>query len=315
MKINLVKNKLTQKASRNQTITLTAKEVSHYTSFAVSLKKKANIEDVLDKVIYGDSFKAIDRLPDACVDLIVVDPPYNLTKDFSKTTFKEMDSQEYKNWLDEWVSKLPRILKENASIYICSDWKTSILIPEIVGKYFHLQNRISWEREKGRGAKNNWKNCLEDIWFFTKSKDYKFNLDSVKVLKKVIAPYKDASGKPKDWEEGEDSKVRYTHPSNVWTDISIPFWSMPENTPHPTQKPEKLIAKVILASSDEGDVVFDPFLGSGTTAVVAKKLNRRFIGIEREKEYVAYALNRLEKANEITKIQGYEDGVFKSRNS
>ena len=90
---------------------------------------------------------------------------------------------------------------------------------------------------------------------------------------------------------------------------------MPENTPHPTQKPEKLIAKLILASSNEGDVVFDPFLGSGTTAVVAKKLGRHYIGIEKEKEYVAYAEFRLEQAERNKEIQGYENGVFKSRNA
>ena len=109
-------------------------------------------------------------------------------------------------------------------------------------------------------------------------------------------------------------KFRLTAPSNIWTDISIPFWSMSENTPHPTQKPEKLIAKLILASSHEGDVVFDPFCGSGTTAVTAKKLRRHFIGIEREKEYVAYALKRLENAETDKSIQGYENGVFKYRN-
>jgi site-specific DNA-methyltransferase (adenine-specific) len=109
--------------------------------------------------------------------------------------------------------------------------------------------------------------------------------------------------------------MRLTHPSNVWTDISVPFWSMSENTPHPTQKPEKLIAKLILASSDEGDVVFDPFLGSGTTAVTAKKLNRHFVGIEKEKEYVALALKRLALADKNKQIQGFDDGVFKPRNA
>ncbi|MBR1948362.1 MAG: site-specific DNA-methyltransferase, partial [Alphaproteobacteria bacterium] len=181
-------------------------------------------------------------------------------------------------------------------------------------KYFILQNRISWEREKGRGAQNNWKNCLEDIWFFTKSKDYKFYLDRVKILREVIAPYRNTEGNPKDWFEKGNKKMRLTHPSNIWTDISVPFWSMSENTDHPTQKPEKLIAKLILASSDENDVIFDPFLGSGTTAVVAKKLNRRFVGIEKEKEYVALALTRLEMAEENPQIQGFEDGVFKPRN-
>jgi site-specific DNA-methyltransferase (adenine-specific) len=142
----------------------------------------------------------------------------------------------------------------------------------------------------------------------------KYNIDNVKILRPVIAPYRDSKGIPKDWFEQDQKKMRLTHPSNIWTDISIPFWSMSENTNHPTQKPEKLIAKLILASSDEGDVVFDPFLGSGTTAVVAKKLKRQFIGIEKEKEYVATALKRLEFAEKHPQIQGFEDGVFKPRN-
>ncbi|MBP3347452.1 MAG: site-specific DNA-methyltransferase, partial [Clostridia bacterium] len=98
-------------------------------------------------------------------------------------------------------------------------------------------------------------------------------------------------------------------------DISVPYWSMAENTPHPTQKPEKLLAKLILASSNEGDVVFDPFLGSGTTAVTAKKLKRHFVGVELDGEYCAMAQKRLEMAEEDKSIQGYTDGVFWERNT
>lgn len=90
---------------------------------------------------------------------------------------------------------------------------------------------------------------------------------------------------------------------------------MAENTEHPTQKPEKLLAKLILASSNENDMVFDPFVGSGTTAVTAYKLNRRFLGIERERKYVALTMKRLELAIENKQIQGYKNGIFKSRNS
>lgn len=302
------------KAPRNKTIKLTPKDISLLSKQAVKLDSKASLNAVLDHVIWQDAFKVLDKLPDACVDLMIVDPPYNLTKIFGQSTFKEMKNDDYGKWLDKWLKKTVRLLKENASIYICSDWKTSIAVPYIAGRYFILQNRISWEREKGRGAKNNWKNCLEDIWFFTKSKDYKFNLDKVKILRPVIAPYRNTQGAPKDWFEKDNQKLRLTHPSNIWTDISVPFWSMSENTDHPTQKPEKLIAKLILASSDEGDVVFDPFLGSGTTAVTAKKLNRHFIGIEKEKEYAALALKRLEMAETNTEIQGFEDGIFKPRN-
>lgn len=303
------------KAPRNRTIELSARQISSLVKRAIKLSKKANIEEITNKIIWQDSFRALNHIPDKCVDLVIVDPPYNLTKVFSNKQFKQMDIKEYQKWLDRWLKKVSKILKDNGSIYICSDWKTSLAIPQVAQKYFILQNRISWEREKGRGALNNWKNCLEDIWFFTKSEKYTFNLDNVKILRPVIAPYRDTKGKPKDWQENEEgNKYRLTHPSNVWTDISIPFWSMPENTPHPTQKPEKLIAKLILASSNEQDLVFDPFLGSGTTAVTAKKLNRKYLGIEREKEYVAYSEYRLEKADEDKTIQGYENGVFKLRN-
>ncbi len=112
----------------------------------------------------------------------------------------------------------------------------------------------------------------------------------------MLAPYK-IDGVPKDWEETENGNFRLTHPSNIWTDLTIPYWSMPENTDHPTQKPEIIIQrKLFSASSDEGDVVFDPFLGSGTTSVVAKKLGRNFIGIEKNLEYCCLAEKRLELA-------------------
>ena len=304
-------------APRNKTIFLSDEEIEHYSSRAITLKGKAKTSDILDKTIYQDTFDALPNLPANFADLVIVDPPYNLTKKFGTKEFKSMDWNEYKKWMDKWLAEVFISLKPNGTLYICSDWNTSIAIPEIAGKYFLLKNRITWEREKGRSAGNNWKNCIEDIWFFTKSPEYTFNLDAVKLKRPVLAPYKDDEGKPKDWQEDNEDdgkKYRLTAPSNLWTDISIPFWSMAENTPHPTQKPEKLIAKLILASSNEGDVVFDPFLGSGTTSVTAFKLNRHFVGIEREKEYVAIAEKRLEMATENKTIQGYENGVFKLRN-
>lgn len=303
-------------APRNKTIFLSQEEIELYSSRSITLEKKAKIQDILDKTIYQDTFDALTYLPANFADLVVVDPPYNLTKKFGTKEFKSMDWNEYKKWMDKWLAEVFISLKPNGTLYICSDWNTSIAIPEIAGKYFLLKNRITWEREKGRSSGNNWKNCIEDIWFFTKSPEYTFNLDAVKLKRPVLAPYKDEHGIPKDWQEDDEEnnqKYRLTAPSNLWTDISIPFWSMAENTPHPTQKPEKLIAKLILASSNEGDVVFDPFLGSGTTSVTAKKLNRHYVGIEREKEYVALAEKRLEMADENKTIQGYEDGVFKLR--
>ncbi len=178
-----------------------------------------------------------------------------------------------------------------------------------------MQNRITFEREKGRGAKSNWKNCSEDIWFCTLSDDYYFDVEAVKMKRKVMAPYKNEGGKPKDWEEHQGGKYRIIHPSNIWTGITIPFWSMPENIDHPTKKPEKLLAKIILASSKPNDVVLDPFLGSGSTSVVAKKLGRRYVGIEIDKLYCCLAEKRLENACQEKTIQGYADGVFWERNT
>ena len=156
---------------------------------------------------------------------------------------------------------------------------------------------------------------MEDIWFAVKDPhNYYFDVESVKQRRRVLAPYR-INGEPKDWEATEEGNYRLTYPSNFWDDISIPFWSMPENTDHPTQKPEKLYAKLILASSREDDVVFDPFMGSGTAAVVAKKLGRRYLGIEINEEYCLWAAKRLHMAEENTEIQGYTDGIFWERNS
>jgi site-specific DNA-methyltransferase (adenine-specific) len=157
--------------------------------------------------------------------------------------------------------------------------------------------------------------CSEDIWFFSVSDDYYFDVDSVMLKRQVIAPYTDSNGKPKDWIESDDGRFRITHPSNLWTDLTVPYWSMPENTDHPTQKPEKLLAKIILASSKSGDLVFDPFNGSGTTTVVAKKLGRHYLGVESEEIYCCYAQKRLDLADENRTIQGYADGVFWERNT
>ena len=137
---------------------------------------------------------------------------------------------------------------------------------------------------------------------------------NVKQKRKVIAPYKE-NGKPKDWTESEDGNFRITYPSNFWDDISIPFWSMPENTDHPTQKSEKLLAKLILASSKPDDLVFDPFVGSGTTCVAAKKLGRRYLGVEIDEEYCLWGAKRLLQAETDSEIQGYSGGYFWERNS
>jgi site-specific DNA-methyltransferase (adenine-specific) len=307
--------KVKQRAPRNRTLTINPEESADLLNETISIKEIANLEQIENKVIYQDLFACIDYLPDQFIDLLIVDPPYNMHKKFGENRFSKTSNGLYEEWLDSWISKIKRCLKTNASIYVCCDWQSSKAVQTVLEKYFIVKNRITWEREKGRGANANWKNCSEDIWFCTVSNDYYFNVDGVKLKRKVIAPYRHVSGEPKDWEETEQGNYRLTHPSNLWTDISIPFWSMPENTDHPTQKPEKLIAKLILASSKDGDFVFDPFLGSGTTCVVAKKLQRRYAGIEQEAEYCQMAIKRLQRAASDMTIQGYHDGYFWERNS
>lgn len=260
-------------------------------------------------------FEALQHLPDCAVDLLFADPPYNLAKSFNRWRFRQTSVDTYEAWLDSWIAQTVRLLKPAASIYICGDWRSSAAIHRVGARYFNVQNRITWEREKGRGAKDNWKNCAEDIWFFTMSNRYTFNLENVMLKRQVITPYTDEEGAPRSWSAEPGGRFRLTHPSNLWTDTTVPFWSMPENTQHPTQKPEKLLAKIILASTNEGDLVLDPFLGSGTTSVVARKLKRHFVGIELDETYCCLAEKRLAAATHDTSIQGYADGVFWERNT
>ena len=308
----MTKNK---RASRNQTLDLGDKEKTLFSKKLVRLKGPQKVESLLNKTIHADIFQALPHLPLKFVDLLFIDPPYNINKRFRSGHFKKMENADYGAWIDSWLDPLAGTLKDTASVYICCDWRSSAAVQLAASKYFKILNRITWEREKGRGAKSNWKNAVEDIWFCTMSDKYTFNLDTVKQMRRVIAPYKDENGKPKDWVKSKKGDFRLTHPSNLWTDITVPFWSMPENTDHPTQKPEKLLAKIILASSNAGDVVLDPFSGSGTTSVVAKKLGRNYVGIEIDEMYCCLGEKRLALAENDKRIQGYADGVFWARNS
>ena len=304
-----------RRAPRNRTITLDDGELAALAQRLVRLEGPVHAEALIGRTVCQDLLDALPHLPSGFVDLLIVDPPYNLDKSFNANAFKSRSEQRYAEWIDSWLEPLRRVLKPTASIYICCDWRCSSAIQQVGGRYFSIQNRITWEREKGRGALRNWKSCSEDIWFFTASGEYTFNVDAVKLKRRVIAPYTADDGKPKDWERTASGGFRLTHPSNLWTDISVPFWSMPENTDHPTQKPEKLIAKLVLASSNPGDVILDPFLGSGTTSVVAKKLGRSYVGIEMDEAYCCLAEKRLGLADQDDRIQGYHDGVFWERNT
>ena len=298
------------RALNNRTITIEDDERERLSALV-----SRNFTGSIDSIICADLLNVIDSIPDEIADLIIIDPPYNLDKDFNGNKFRAMSNAEYIEYLHTWFHKVCRKLKPDGSMYVCGDWRCTAALQLVMEEELHLLNRITWQREKGRGAKNNWKNGMEDIWFGVKDKNnYYFDIEAVKMKRRVLAPYR-VDGVAKDWTENEAGRFRLTCPSNFWDDISVPFWSMPENTDHPTQKPEKLYAKLILASTQEGDVVFDPFAGSGTAAVVAAKLGRHYLGVEINEEYCLLAAKRLLLAQSNKSIQGYSDGAVWERNS
>ncbi|MBF2075624.1 MAG: site-specific DNA-methyltransferase [Synechococcales cyanobacterium C42_A2020_086] len=311
--MNLSVNK--PRAPRNRTLTLSEPELHYYQSRLQKLSGPVPPEQLLNQTVHQDLFEILDWLPSCFVDLLFIDPPYNLSKSFGATSFRGRSIADYRAWLETWLPRLLKILKPTASVYICGDWRSAAAIHLVAEQHLIVRNCITWEREKGRGAKANWKNCSEQIWFCTVSQQYTFNVDAVKLKRRVIAPYTDTHGNPKDWQRTSHGNYRLTYPSNLWTDLTVPFWSMPENTDHPTQKPEKLLAKIILASSNPGDVVFDPFVGAGTTSVVAQKTGRRYVGIDINATYCCLTEKRLDLAAADASIQGYAEGVFWERNS
>ena len=278
------------RSPRNKTLELSNEE----SRGRIKLLPKKEVTSITSGIYSGDVEEGLRVLPSTYFDLVIADPPYNYGIDFGNESDRRTDA-DYSQWVKAWVPSVVRVMKANASLYVCCGWEFSGLYQQAIKDAgLSIVNRITWKRDKGRGAKRNWKQNMEDIWFAVRdANDYTFNLDHVKVRKKVIAPYRE-NGVAKDWQRDEDGEAfRMTHPSNIWVDLTVPFWSMPENTPHPTQKPEALAERIILASSKPGDRVLDLFSGSGTASVVAKRLGREFVGIEMNPEYVRFAMKRL----------------------
>ena len=164
------------KSVRNKTIDFTAKDGEEY------LKRCVKAEDYrgeTDKTVLGDAFLGLKSVNDGSVDLLIVDPPYNLRKDFGGNEFKKLSFEGYAEYTEKWIAAVKPKLKPTASVYVCCDWESSLIIGEILARHFILRNRITWQREKGRGASKNWKNSMEDVFFATVGKDYVFNLDAV----------------------------------------------------------------------------------------------------------------------------------------
>ena len=202
--------KTVERAGRNRTLILEDNERSilpEYTSVFIPQLNKSQKQELLsfknikNKTIFGNLFEILDYLPKEFADLIIIDPPYNLSKNFNGFKFNAQDSKEYLNYLREWFPKIVRLLKPNGSLYLCGDWKCTAELNIVMREHLTVINRITWQREKGRGASANWKNGMEDIWFGVKDPcNYFFNVDAVKVKRRVLAPYKE-DGKPKDRSE------------------------------------------------------------------------------------------------------------------
>lgn len=226
------------------------------------------MKQYLNKIICGDCLKVMKELPDKSVDLVLTDPPYGIKYDkWDKLNLK-------------WIEETNRILKENGSMWCFCGWSNVLIIKQELEKYFKLKNWIIWDRIKGRGAKYNFVSTREDILWLTKSDNYVFNKQSSNIKKKTGGM-------------GLKNRDEYRKLSNVWTDISpIVPWSK-EKIEHPTQKPIELLERIIKISSNENDLILDPFLGSGTTAVACKHLKRNYIGIEINPKYCEIAKQRL----------------------
>ena len=303
-----------ERASMNRTITLSDDERKTYQDYISD-----HFELNENSVICGDFAKINNQIPDEYFDLILLDPPYNLTKKYGENIFKSMTDAEYIEYILFIFKECLKKLKPSGTMYVCGDWKTSYLQRKALEHCENemlcdVINRITWARDKGRGSEKNWKNNIEDIYMVVKSKDqYTFNINDVKIRKTVLATYRDKNGNNKDWEETDEGKFRMTYPSNIWFDITVPFWSMAENTDHPAQKSEKLYAKLILASSNKGDNIYEPFAGVFTGCVTAAKLGRNWVGVEFENEYCLLGQKRLVLAEVNKNIQGYEDGIFRDK--
>jgi len=178
----------TERAPRNRTIVLNERDEQALSPALSMLSSDAEPAALVNRVFNQDIFKALPYLPTRFVDLLILDPPYNLAKDFNGRSFQKQSFEEYTQWMKAWFVPLSRVLKPTASVYVCGDWLTSASILQVLQERFVIHNRITWEREKGRGAKTNWKNCSEDIWFATVSDNYFFNPDAVMLKRRVLAP-------------------------------------------------------------------------------------------------------------------------------
>ncbi len=246
---------------------------------------------------HGDSMIWLNSIPDNSIDMVFADPPYNIKK-AEWDMFPSTNAYIY--WCMEWIEQVHRILKPNGTFYVCG---FSEIIAELVApsmKYFSGLKWLIWHYKNKANLGKDWGRSHESILHFRKSSDFTINIDDVRIpyhnhtLKYPEHPQADSSqysnnGKKHDWTPHPDG-------AKAKDVIEIPTTcnGMNEKTPHPTQKPEELLRKLILVSTNPGDIVLDPFIGSGTTAVCSEQLQRKWLGCDSNEEYLNWAVNRIE---------------------
>lgn len=230
------------------------------------------------KIINGEAIEELKKIESNSIDLVVADPPYNLNKNYgNKSDSKSFD--DYIDFTQQWLKEATRVLKPTGTIYVFMGFRFISYLYKVMEKDNNLlfNNWICWYYTQGIGKKKGFSPRHDDILMFTKSPKYKFNLDAIRIPQKFYRSV---------------NNMRGANPGDVW-EFSHIHYCQDNRQNHPTQKPEGLIERMVLASSDEGDIVLDPFSGSGTTLRVCQQLNRNAIGVELNEEYVEMTKERL----------------------
>ncbi len=248
------------------------------------------------KIIYADALEALKTLPDNSVDLIFADPPYNIGKNFNGKIEKWDTEESYLEWCYEWLDLCVQKLKPNGSFYVMTATQFMPYFDIHLRKKLTILSRLVWSYDSsGVQAKKYYGSMYEPILFCVKDKNnYTFNTNDILVEAKTGAKRKLIDYRKAVPTVYNSEKV----PGNVW-EFSRVRYRMDEYENHPTQKPISLLERIIKASSNEGDLVLDPFSGTFTTCFVAKEFNRNSIGIELQDKYVKIGLRRLQLAEEF----------------
>jgi site-specific DNA-methyltransferase (adenine-specific) len=247
------------------------------------------LEMLLDRVLNEDALQGTAKIPDSSIDLVVSDPPYCLGKDYGNGSDK-LDPGEYLEWSKQWINAVVPKLKSTGSLYVFLTWRYSPEIFCYLKKKLMMLNEIIWDRRVPSmgGSTRRFSSVHDNIGFFAKAKDYYFNIDAVRI------PYDEETKKARSRSIFVGSRWLEAgyNPKDVWS-VSRLHRIHSEREDHPTQKPLEIIERMIKASCPVHGVVLDPFMGSGTTAVAAHRLKRRFIGFETNPDYCEIIRQRL----------------------